>query len=285
MLSWLPSNFKRKAKSRWKSLRIAISRKSRGFSKRQLVQMLQQLGVKPGDTLLVHSSLDQFGAFLGKPTDILLALQEAIGPNGTLLMPTLPFTGSAIEYIRTPRVFDVRRTPSQTGLLSELLRRSPGTIRSVHPTHAVAAWGAHASEMVHDHHAASMPCGRQTPYGRLLNHAGKLLFLGADISAMTFFHTVEEILEPLMPFSPFTREVFSLESRDGQGNAMITQTRLFEPKYSQCRNLERLVRELKCRGWWFEARRGGLKAILVNADQVLDVCSALGKRGIFCYDV
>ena len=74
MLSWLPSNFKRKAKSRWKSLRIAISRKSRGFSKRQLVQMLQQLGVKPGDTLLVHSSLDQFTAFLEENNGNLNAL-------------------------------------------------------------------------------------------------------------------------------------------------------------------------------------------------------------------
>src|SRR6202043_3771999 len=101
------------------------------------------------------------------------------------------------------------------------------------------------------------PCGRQTPYGRLLDQNGKILFLGTDISAMTFFHTVEEILEPKMPFSPFTKDVFTLQSRDAQNRILTTSTRLFEPQYSRRRNLEKLVRPLKQQGWWRDARLGG----------------------------
>ena len=284
MLSWLPAKFKLKAKSDWKSLRIAISRKSRGFSKEDLLKVLRRLGIATGDTLFVHSSLDQFGAFLGKPMDIIGALQEAVGQTGTLLMPSLPFRGSAVEYVREHRLFDVGRTPSQMGLLTELFRRSPEVIRSIHPTHAVVAWGARASEMLDAHCEAATPCGRQTPYGRLLDHAGKILFLGTDISVMTFFHTVEEILEPRMPFSPFTKEVFELESRDSQNNSIISRTRLFEPHYSQRRRLEKLVPVLKQRGSWRYARIGGMRVILLRADEVLEACCALAGRGIYCYD-
>jgi aminoglycoside 3-N-acetyltransferase len=284
MLSWLPASFKRRAKSDWKNLRIAFARRSRGFSKQDLVDMLLRIGIEQGDTIVVHSSLDQFQAFLGKPADIILALQEGAGPTGTVIMPTLPFRGSAVEYVRQPRVFDVRKTPSQMGLLSELFRRTPGVIRSVHPTHAVAAWGAASDEMVIAHHEAATPCGRQTPYGRLLDHNGKILFLGTDITVMTFFHTVEEILEPRMPFSPFTTEIFELESRDAQNNTLATRTRLFEPQHSKRRNLKKLVPVLKQNGWWTEAHLGGMNAILLHADEVLQACSELAERGIYCYD-
>jgi aminoglycoside 3-N-acetyltransferase len=284
MLSWLPASFKRKAKSDWKNLRVAFARKSRGFSKKDLVGMLRGLGIEPGDTILVHSSLDQFQAFLGKPADIILALQEATGPTGTVMMPTLPFRGSAVEYVREKRVFDVKKTASQMGLLTELFRRTPGVIRSVHPTHAVAAWGAASTEIVKDHNEATTPCGRQTPYGRLLDRGGKILFLGTDITVMTFFHTVEEILEPRMPFSPFTKEIFELESRDAQHNPVTTCTRLFEPQYSKRRNLEKLVPALKQKGWWRESRLGGMNAILLRAGQVLQAGEALAQRGVYCYD-
>jgi len=284
MFSWLPANLKRKVKSDWKGFRIAFSRKIRGFSKKDLVEMLRRLGIEQGDTLLVHSSLDQFSAFQGKPVDVIVALQEAVGPRGTLLMPTLPFRGSAVEYVRAPRVFDLTRTPSQMGLLTELFRRISGVIRSIHPTHSVAAWGMRASEMAYAHHAAATPCGRQTPYGRLLDHNGKILFLGTDISVMTFFHAVEELLEPKMPFSPFTKEVFVLESRDAQNQSVTTHTRLFDPQYSRRRNLEKLIPAMKQRGWWRDAKLGGMRAILLRADQVLEASSALAERGIYCYD-
>jgi aminoglycoside 3-N-acetyltransferase len=284
MLSWLPTNFKRDVKSRLKTFRIAVARKTHGFSREDLVNMLHRLGVSRSDTLLVHSSLNEFSAFLGKPLDIISALQEAVGPTGTLLLPTLPFTGSAVEYVRTAKPFDVRRTPSQMGMLTELFRRMPGVSRSLHPTHPVAAWGANASGMIANHHLASTPCGKETPYGRLLDHNGKILFLGTDISVMTFFHAVEEIIETQMPFSPFSKEVFALESRDALGNTLSTRTRLFEPRYSRRRNIHKLVPELKRRKAWREMQLGGMKALLLRAQDVLEASLVLAKQGIFCYD-
>src|SRR5258705_3295900 len=110
---------------------------------------------------------------------------------------------------------------------------------------------------------------------RLLDQRGKILFLGTDISVMTFFHAIEEVLEPQMPFSPFTEEVFTLETRDAEGNTVFSRTRLFQPEYSRRRNLHKLVPMLKQQGWWREARLGGMKAILLHADQGLEVSLAL----------
>jgi aminoglycoside 3-N-acetyltransferase len=283
MPSWLPRRLNRELKGRLKSLRLSILQTAQPLSRAGLLEGLRRVGVETSDTLLVHSSFDSFEGFRGKAVDILQVLQEAVEPSGTLLMPTLPFTGSAVEYVSKQPCFDVRTTPSRMGLLSELFRRSPEVIRSVHPTHAVAAWGASAPALIANHYEAATPCGRQTPYGRLLDHGGKILFLGTDISVMTFFHAVEEILEPRMPFSPFTQEVFSLQSRDMDGRLFTTRTRLFDPYYSRQRNLEKLVPVLRQIGRWNQKRVARLNLILLRAQDVLQAAEILAGRGIFCY--
>ena len=54
---------------------------------------LSALGLRPGQVVMVHSSFDRFAGFTGKPSEVIQALEDAVGPEGTLLMPTLPFTG------------------------------------------------------------------------------------------------------------------------------------------------------------------------------------------------
>ena len=129
----------------------------------------------------------------------------------------MPFTGSAVEYARSHQIFDVLRTPSRMGLLTELFRRSPGVVRSVHPTHPVAVLGRPANDIVYEHYRSVTPCGVASPFGRLHERQGKILLLGTDISVLTFYHTVEELLEDSFPVSPFTKEVFHLYSKDDAG--------------------------------------------------------------------
>jgi aminoglycoside 3-N-acetyltransferase len=265
-------------------IRLALAGWGRPYSSADLLSALRGLGVAPGDTLLVHSAFDKFGRFAGKPSDVLGVLQAAVGPSGAVLLPTLPFNGVVVEYVREPRVFDVRRTPSQMGLLTELFRRSPGVVRSAHPTHAVAIWGAGASDLAAGHTRAKTPCGAGSPYAGLLDRNGKILFLGCNIDVMTFFHTVEELLEPRMPFSPFTKQTYALESRDADGRRWVTETRLYEPRYARRRNLSRLLRVLRERQAWREGRVGVLRVRLVEARQVLEACQALADQGIYCYD-
>src|SRR5262249_1163927 len=115
---------KRAIKNKRKAVRVAFLRSRYAFSQQDLFDALHLLGVRAGDSFFVHSSLDQFIAFNGQATDINSTLLRAVGETGHILMPTLPFSGVAVEYTSTGSVFDVRRTPSRVGLLTELFRRS-----------------------------------------------------------------------------------------------------------------------------------------------------------------
>lgn len=275
---------KTQLKTRLKQLRRLYHDSFHSFSVDDFSRSVAALGVGAGDILLVHSSFDAFAGFNGKPTDVISTLQNLTGPEGAVLMPTLPFGGTAVEYVRQQPVFDVRRTPSRMGLVTELFRRSTGVIRSVHPTHSVAVWGRDAAALAEGHHAAKTPCGICSPYARLLEMHGKIVFLGTGIDTLTFFHTVEELIEKRLPFSPFTEEVFHLQSRDHSGKIVATQTRLFDPIVSRRRNLGKLVPELRRRGDWRESRTGRLSMISLNAADVLAAVGAMADRGEYCYD-
>ena len=280
----LPKGAKDRLKGWRKSLRLAYARRWHGYGADALSSALRRLGLAQGDTVMVHSSFDRFAGFSGKPSDVIRTLQETVGPTGTLLMPTLPFTGTAVEYASRGSVFDVRRTPSQVGLLTELFRRSPGVARSVHPTHPVSAWGARATELLANHHLARTPCGEGTPFARLVEHDGRILFLGAGIESMTFFHYVEEVLEPGMPMSPFTKDEFILTSRDETGALLKSKTRLFDPTLSRRRDLTRLVPPLRQQGAIAQTRVGELEILLLRARDVLAACHRLAAKGAYCYD-
>src|ERR1051325_8440650 len=77
------------------------------FSADDLERAMRDVGIAGGDTLFVHSSYDAFQGFSGKPTDVISALQRVVGPSGAVLMPTLPFTSTAVAYVRSNPVFDV----------------------------------------------------------------------------------------------------------------------------------------------------------------------------------
>jgi hypothetical protein len=107
--------------------------------------------------------------------------------------------------------------------------------------------------------------------------------LGTGVQPMTFYHCVEELIEPLMPFSPFTVEEFTLKTRDAKGTLYTSRMRLFEPDLSARRRMSLLLPELKGSGFWKDARIGRLELILLNAADVLEACRSAARKGQFCY--
>lgn len=275
---------KRYVKSRLKEAQRHYLDAFHSFSPAEFADAVRVVGIRSGDMVFVHSSYDAFQGFSGKPTDVIAALQSVVGVTGGLLMPTIPFGGTAVEYVRSNPVFDVRRTPSRMGLLTELFRRSPDVVRSVHPTHSVALWGDAVAGMGDGHHLAGTPCGAGSPYHRLLDRKGRVLLLGTDINSMTFYHTLEERLEGRLPFSPFTSEEFVLQSRDYSGNLLTTRTRLFDPAVSRRRDLRKLAAELQRNGAWRETEAGKLHLVRLDVEDVLATADAMAEKGIYCYD-
>lgn len=282
--SGLVKNLKTRVKTLMRAFKRFISNTFRSFTPNDLQRTLTGLGIARGDTLLVHSSFDAFEGLQGKPSDIISVLQGAVGGEGVVMMPTMTFSGTAVAYARTKSLFDVARTPSRMGLLTELFRRSPGVMRSVHPTHPVAIWGNDANAIGTGHHLARTPCGVGTPFEALLKRHGKIVLLGTDISVLTFFHLLEEVLESELSVAPFTEEVFHLRSKTGDGQILDTNCRLFEPAVSRRRNLHKMVPYLKKSGAWSEARVGGLKITVLAAADVDEVVRSMSKQGVQCYD-
>lgn len=254
------------------------------FDAKRLDFELEKLGVQAGNSILVHCSFDAFEGFKGKPNEVIQVLKGRVGSSGLLMMPTMPFSGSAIELARSEALFDVRRTPSRMGLLSELFRRTQGVVRSVHPTHPVACWGGDATAVAQSHYLSATPCGRGTPYEALMQRRGKILLLGTDIGVLTFYHHLEEVFEKDLPASPFTEEVFTLRSKTADGVIVETHNRLYEPNVSRRRNLHKLVPYLKKSGAWREGRVGRLRVTVLHAVEVESAMRKMHEQGVYCYD-
>lgn len=176
---------------------------------RRIADGLRTLGIVDGDTLLVHSSIKSLGPLKHGPQTVVDGLREAVGPDGVIAVPT--HTWATINA-KLP-VFDVRNTASHVGYLTNLIRQQPGAVRSLHPTHSVAAIGKGASAFTADHEIHDTPCSRTSPYGRLVEAHGKVLMLGVDLEYCTLFHGFEEWAEVPWCFAPDPEALVSLDER------------------------------------------------------------------------
>ena len=150
------------------------------------------VGVRRGGALLVHSSLTSMGHVSGGAETVILGLLDALGPEGTLLMPALSYKTVG----RANSVFDVLRTPSCVGAIAEYFRTRAGTMRSVHPTHSVCGVGAEVEAFLGDHHLDRTPVGPNSPLRRLRDRGGQILMLGCGLRPNTSMHGIEETVEP-----------------------------------------------------------------------------------------
>lgn len=279
----LPAPLKKAVKSLAHRTRRAYFKTFHRFDANDFRAALEAIGLRPGACIMVHSAVNRFIGFAGTPLDALRVLQSVVGETGTIMMPTMPFTGLASDYARS-ETLDVRRTPSRMGIMTELLRRMPPTVRSVHPTHPVAVWGKDAAEIAAGHPGARTPCGKGSPFHALLDRHGAILLIDVDIQAMTFFHTLEELYEDRLPHSPFTSEVFHLAARDRSGALVRTQTRLFDARVARIRRLRRLIPPLKAAHAWREARVGGFRLVLLDCESLRSAYLGLCESGVHCYE-
>lgn len=155
------------------------------LTRKELVAALAAVGVVAGDGLLVHSALQFFGKPEGGLQMYLDALLAAIGPNGTLAVPTFPFTfNRGLDY-------DPAATPSKDmGVFSEFVRTQPGARRTTHPMQSLAVLGAAAEDLA----ARDTPSAfdGSSAFERMLELNFKLLLLGADVQAASIVHYSEQ---------------------------------------------------------------------------------------------
>lgn len=196
-------------------------------------QQLRQLGITAGMTLMVHSSLRNVGAVEGGAAAIIEVLQRILGSEGTLLMSTV-----SGNVNRDQPVFHQLLTPSTVGVLGNVFRIQPRTIRSLHPVHSVAASGAAAKFYTEGHLEAATPWSPESPYGRLLRHNGYLLFLGTNFTVNSCFHALE--IEARVP-GLHTRETTTLHICDSTNRWHRIEHRWHAPKKDNYVDMEQVV--------------------------------------------
>ncbi|MEU9448454.1 AAC(3) family N-acetyltransferase [Streptomyces sp. NPDC048277] len=179
-----------------------------------LASELCALGVQPGETLLTHSSLSSLGWVNGGPVAVVQGLLDALGPDGTLVVPTQTGDLSDPAVWRNPPVpqewwaavratmpsYDPRITPARgVGVIPETVRTWPGALRSGHPQTSFAAVGPRAAEITGGH-APDCRLGERSPLARLEKLGARVLMLGTGYATCTSFHLAEyRIPSPRVP--------------------------------------------------------------------------------------
>lgn len=234
--------------------------------KEDIKKGLREIGLKDGDTVIVHSSLSCFGEVEGGADTVVDAILEVIGDSGTLVVPTFNFD---------PGVFDPKETPSIVGAITEAVRKRPNSTRSLHPTHSVTAIGALA-DVITEGHEKTHPFGRGSALFKLLQANGKILQLGVSHTTNSMIHVAEEIAN--VPYLDRSRRV-GVKSPRGK----VVEKLVRRPGCSQ--GFDVIEPILQKKGAILETFIGGCKARLMRARDVVDAAIevlATDPEGLLC---
>lgn len=179
-----------------------------------LADHLASLGLREADDVVVHSRLLSFGLIDGGVATIYQTLRHAIGPDGTIAVPTYT------THLKAHDVFDPAATPSHgVGALPEFVRTLPTAVRSACPMHSHAAVGPQAG-MLHASNP-SFSFGGGSDFAQFRAHGFKLLLLGCTFhEGATYIHHVEASVG--VPY----RQWLHLDRQMRAGDGAITSMRL-----------------------------------------------------------
>lgn len=244
--------------------------------------LVNHLGLVAGDTVYVHSSVDQLN--LAFPFYRIIALiRDAIGPRGTVLFPTYSNQNiSSYEWLLRGNVFDVRRTPSYTGLLTEFARRQRGAVRSLHPTKSVCAIGPLAEELTREHQNSPYPYDTCSPYYKLVEHKAKIVGLGVSTRFLSFVYVIDDALKERAPVQTYAPQIFHARCINYQGEEEIVRTYAHDMK-RVVHDIPRYVKTYLPAEVCSDLDIDGMKFFRADARRLFDVMLKLAKEGITVY--
>ena len=242
-----------------------------------------ELLLTAGDTVYVHSSVDQLN--LEFPFyRVLPLIQNVIGPQGTVLFPTYPNRSpvSSYEYLLSGKVFDVRRTPSYTGLLTEFARRQRNAVRSLHPTKSVCAIGRYAKDLTATHQQSPYPYDRCSPYFKLVEHQAKIVGIGVWTTYLSFVYCVDDALKKDGPVDTYFPDLFAAQCINYEGEVEIVETYAHNmarvihdiPQFMKEHIPEEICADLAI---------NGMKFFRADAQRLFELMLSLAKEGITVY--
>src|SRR5512132_97218 len=104
LLSRLPHGVKVRLRAMHSRARMRLVRMFRSYGPAELAECLRVVGVQRGDTVLLHSAFSAHFGFEGSIEDLTKVFLDAVGPTGNLLMVSLPYRSSSLDYLSTQKL-------------------------------------------------------------------------------------------------------------------------------------------------------------------------------------
>jgi aminoglycoside 3-N-acetyltransferase len=285
LLSRLSPDSKRKLRALYRKYHRRFVETFLSYGRDELLTCLRSLGIRDGDSVLLHSEFDLTSGFREGVDAIIDTFLDAVGSAGNLLMVSLPYRSSSYEYLTKSTCFDVNTTPSQMGLISELFRRRRGVLRSLHPTHPVLAYGPQATSIVAGHEHCVFPCGPGTPFEKLLTMNGKAVFFNVPFSTFTFLHYLEHLVRDSLPFPLYDETLFGVVVIDRDGRPRTVRTYAFSREAIRRRRVWRLEKELRRLRLLRSAHVGNTRILCVSTADAVRCTREMAQRGELFYDL
>lgn len=259
----------------------------------QIAHDLKAMGINEGDILFIHSSLKSLGFVEGGPKAVIQGLLDAVGPEGTLILPTYYMPGGSIlgtcqmeDYVFDPRVHG-----TNMGALPEAFLGFDGVQRSIHPTHSVSAIGKHAKHLTEAHHLAPSVFGEGSPWQRFHALNGKVLGIGISMGPVTFYHLIEDTMGDRFPIKVWMDETFRLPCKGWQGEDYLVPVRPYKAELPPIRIDHKSRDDLRAYMWESLAQAklattgtvGQAKAWTLEANPFFRHMEMLAERGVTIY--
>ena len=112
------------------------------------MSFVEQLNIKQGDKIMLSSELIKLVLLYKKSgikfdgSILLDTFQEAVGVDGTILIPTFSFD------FNNKGIYDVVNTKGTTGVLGNIALQRGDFVRTQHPMHSFAVWGKDKDTLV-----------------------------------------------------------------------------------------------------------------------------------------
>ncbi len=217
------------------------------MDKNEIKKGLSGLGLKEGDSVILHSSFLSLGYVEGGPDAVIDAFLETLGSKGTLVVPTF----------------------GALGILTDTLKNRPDAVESLCNGATVAAVGGSAEKLCRGHWKAETLHGKDTPYTRLAEERGYICLLGVDQDRNTTLHSIEALLE--LPYLNTHSGGFI----DEEGKTRFGEWKYFPGPHRDFIGLDHIYRDS---GKMKTGRIGKAVVRLIRAKDLIDIGLELGKR-------
>ena len=236
------------------------------YTKADTVADLEALGIKRGDSVIVHTAFKSIGGMEGGVHTLINALIDVLLPEGALLFPNL-YIPHGFDVESPPR-FDLKKDPIREpylGITPEIFKFNFAEHFSIHPTHSLVGIGDKAEGILKDHEKAGLPCGRGTPWLKNAEMGGKVLLIGCTQHSNTTYHTAEELMEN--PYRLTDDVIHGVCTLDGQ--EIVVPTRLHVWKYPT--DFDKINDELAAAGGLVHGKIGNADTICIGAKPFVDL--------------